>query len=69
MCAARCRLRVPPFVREHSLSVGIIFVSYALHVKFLPFLDPVNPEAINPHGLKGALASGVQLIYVRVVSE
>ncbi len=51
----------------HSLSVGIIFVSYALHVRFLPFLDPIAPEAVQLQGRRGAAAHGVQLIYVRGV--
>ncbi len=47
--------------------MGIIFISYALHVRYLPFLDPLSPEAVNATGTRGAIASGVKLIYVRCV--
>jgi hypothetical protein len=61
-----CGQTPPPPPR--SLSVGIIFVSYALHVRYMPFLDPVAPEAVNQLGSRSALASGIQLVYVRVPS-
>ncbi len=48
-----------------SLSVGIMFVSYALHTRYMPFLDPLKPEVLQELGSRGAIASGVQLIYVR----
>jgi hypothetical protein len=52
-------------MNPHSLSVGIIFASYALHVRFLPFLDPCAPETVSHLDARGALATGVKLIYVR----
>ncbi len=42
-----------------------MFISYAAHTRFHPFLDPMMPDAVQKHGRRGALASGVQLIYVR----
>ncbi len=44
-----------------SLSVGIIFTSYALHVKYMPFLPPNNDML----GDKVALQSGMAMVYVR----
>jgi hypothetical protein len=49
-----------------SLSVGIMFISYAAHTRFHPFLDPMTPDAVQKRGGRGAIASGMQLIYVRV---
>jgi hypothetical protein len=48
--------------RLSSLSVGIIFIAYALQVKYQPFLPP-NSDML---GDKAAVASsGMQLVYVR----
>jgi hypothetical protein len=46
----------------NSLSVGVIFASYALHVRYRPYLDP------NVHQLEdsSAVHSGAKLLYVRV---
>lgn len=48
-----------------SLSVGIIFVSYALHMRYLPFLDPNESKLVVAADTRNALASGVRLLYVR----
>jgi hypothetical protein len=49
-----------------SLSVAIIFVSYALHVRFTPFLDPgAQEEVVGEARGRSAAAIGVKLIYVR----
>jgi hypothetical protein len=49
-----------------SLSVGIMFISYAAHTRFHPFLDPMAPDVVQK---RGAIASGMQLIYVRATAE
>jgi hypothetical protein len=59
--AARCLLCSP----RPSLSVGIMFISYAAHTRFHPFLDPMTPDVVQKRGGRGAIASGMQLIYVR----
>ncbi len=43
-----------------SLSVGIIFIAYALQVRFQPFLPP-NNDLLDD---KAALTSGMALVYV-----
>lgn len=43
-----------------SLSVGIIFTSYALQVRFQPFLPPNNDMLDN----NAALLSGMKMVYV-----
>jgi hypothetical protein len=48
-----------------SLSVGIMFVSYALHTRYMPFLDPLKSGVLQDLGSRGDIAGGVQLIYVR----
>ena len=45
--------------------MAIIFVSYALHVRYMPFLNPSSPESMAVAGSQGALASGAKLLYVR----
>ena len=44
------------------MCVGIIFISYALQVKYRPFLDP-NPDAARDARL--AVIPGAELVYVR----
>lgn len=44
-----------------SLCVGIIFVSYAMQVKYKPFLDPNLDVADSTK----AAVSGAELVYVR----
>jgi hypothetical protein len=44
------------------MCVGIIFISYALQVKYRPFLDP-NPDAARDARL--AAIPGAELVYVR----
>jgi hypothetical protein len=44
------------------MCVGIIFISYALQVKYRPFLDP-NPDAAKDARL--AAIPGAELVYVR----
>lgn len=48
---------------QACVSVGIIFVSYALHVHYQPFLDPEPPSAIDDSTGRSLVAQGVQLIY------
>jgi hypothetical protein len=55
-------------VAHSSLSVGIMFISYAAHTRFHPFLDPMTPDAVQKRGGRGAIASGMQLIYVRTAA-
>jgi hypothetical protein len=50
---------------SRSLCVGIIFISYALQVKFKPFLDP-NLDAADRLAVHGPIP-GEQLVYVRGV--
>jgi hypothetical protein len=50
-----------------SLSVAIMFVSYALHTRYMPFLDPLSPEAAQQHLATKAVTSGIKLIYVCVL--
>ncbi len=45
-----------------SLSVGILFIAYALQVKFRPFLDPNLDMAEDVRAVSG----GAALIYVSV---
>jgi hypothetical protein len=47
-----------------SLSVAIIFISYALHVRYMPFLDPMSSEAVHAPGTRNALVTGATLLYV-----
>jgi hypothetical protein len=63
-----CLLGVIHVVRGPSLSVGIMFISYAAHTRFHPFLDPMTPDAVQKRGGRGAIASGMQLIYVRAAA-
>ena len=42
------------------MSVGIIFIAYALQVKYQPFLPP-NNDLLDD---KAALSSGMALVYV-----
>ncbi len=44
------------------MCVGIIFISYALQMKYRPFLDP-NPDAARDTRL--AVIPGAELVYVR----
>ncbi len=44
------------------MSVGIIFICYALHTKYKPFLPPNNDMLDN----EAALTSGMALVYVSV---
>jgi hypothetical protein len=63
LCMYFVRLGVCP---SCSLSVGIMFISYAAHTRFHPFLDPMTPDSMQQkHGSRGAIASGMQLLYVR----
>jgi hypothetical protein len=48
-----------------SISVGILFISYALHVHFHPFLDPVKADAVHDRHGASFLTRGVKLVYVR----
>lgn len=56
-----CAPYPPRQCRASSLSVGIIFTSYALQVKYQPFLPPNNAML----GDDKALTSGMKLVYVR----
>ncbi len=49
----------------HSLSVGIIFVSYSLQVRFSPYLDPSEPMTPRTNNRAGFIGNGMQLVYVR----
>jgi hypothetical protein len=60
-----CPFRAPSCNR--SVSVGILFVSYALHIHFHPFLDPSRVQDIHERHGTSFLTRGVQLVYVRVV--
>ncbi len=70
LCPLRMSLGVPvnlqcPVVAVAcgcSMCVGIIFISYALQVKYRPFLDP-NPDAARDARL--AAIPGAELVYVR----
>jgi hypothetical protein len=60
---------------DGSLSVAIIFVSYALHVRYKPYLDPRSSDETSttspPHAgstrdaTMRAVATGTKLLYVR----
>jgi hypothetical protein len=47
------------------MSVGIIFICYALHTKYKPFLPPNNDMLDN----EAALTSGMALVYVSVCTN
>jgi hypothetical protein len=66
-------LPLPPFRPSPlsglgSVSVGILFISYALHVHCHPFLDPSRVEDINEHHGSSFVARGVTIVYVRRAS-
>ncbi len=47
----------------HSLSVGIIFIAYALQVRFRPYADSDMTEGLDLNTL--VLGPGMRLVYVR----
>lgn len=48
---------------QACISVGILFISYALHVHFHPFLDPVKADAVHDRHGASFLTRGVKLVY------
>jgi hypothetical protein len=53
--------------RSASLSVGIIFMSYAVHTRFHPFMDSLDVDSSTVEGA-GVLAKGLEGAVVNYVS-
>jgi hypothetical protein len=52
-------------IYSHQNALCVIFVSYALHVRFMPFLDPGSQEmAAGDRGVRSALVTSAKLLYV-----